>query len=653
MNPRPSDDLQAPLPTRRPAVSVRALLLSFLLVPLNAHFIVGSTWLDGSFTGGFPLLDNTLTVIFFLALLNWGLRTWRPRWAMRTGELLTIYVLLGVSTSLIAVAWAFGGALAAVISFPFWFATPENRWDQLLWPNLPSWLTVGDRNVLEGFFAGRSTAYSWTVVRAWAAPALWWTSFVTALMWVCLCLNSIVRRRWSDEEKLPFPLVTVPTQLADERAGLLRDRLFWVGVLGCMLIEIWNQAARAIPALPSLSFYYDLSSQLAAMHPWNSIPHPEINLTPWAFGLIYLLPLDMALSLFFFDLLWNVEYVLSAWFGWRVAGTSSFPYGEQQSAGGLLAIVAAFLWLDRHHLRRALRSALGLSARLEGEDQEAFSYRIALLGALAGIIYLWWFLGRAGMSQWMAPSFLVLYFAIVLGLSRLRAQVGTPVHSIVGMMPDNLLANAVGTRALGARGLGLLGLLKPYLLSQDNNPAPIQLEALKMAEGGKMERRRIALALAFVVPCTLLCFFWASLHHGYRLGMATGEANNELYDATRWIFTDLDEKLRSPGGPDVGGSAAMGFGFVMTLVMMSLRLRFPSWPLHPAAFPICLSGYMEGLMVPLLVLWILRSLLLRYGGLHAHRRGLSVSIGLLVGTAVIKLGHALLAWTSQSQWFLP
>ena len=201
-------------------------------------------------------------------------------------------------------------------------------------------------------------------------------------------------------------------------------------------------------------------------------------------------------------------------------------------------------------------------------------------------------------------------------------------------MPDNILNTALGSRVIGARASGMLSLLEPYLNQQGNNPVPLQLEALKMAERGRMERRRIALAMALVVPLTVLCYFWVSIHYGYQLGLSSGRTNREMLMSPRYIIVDMDGYIRNPSTTHVAGSLAMGAGFLLTLLLMHLKLRFAWWPIHPAAFPICLSWAMQELMVPLFAVWLFKLLLLHYGGLRAHRRVLPFSLGVLVGTAV-------------------
>ncbi len=41
-----------------------------------------------------------------------------------------------------------------------------------MWPNLPTWLTVQDRDVLEGLYYGQASPYTAEILRAWATPAL-------------------------------------------------------------------------------------------------------------------------------------------------------------------------------------------------------------------------------------------------------------------------------------------------------------------------------------------------------------------------------------------------------------------------------------------------------------------------------------------------
>lgn len=223
--------------SRRPAVSARALIIGAAITPINVLLSMRCyyRW-AASAPIGISLATNTVTLLFLLVLLNQVLKRWRPAWVLQRGELLTLYAMLGISTALMD--W--GPWLPLTIAYPFSFANPENGWQQLMWPSLPNWLTVQNKAVLEGLWVGRTNPYLLDVIKIWLTPALWWTSFISAAIWVFFCLNSIVRRRWADEEKLQFPLVILPVQMADERFGLLQNKAWWAGFAIAFILEVWN-----------------------------------------------------------------------------------------------------------------------------------------------------------------------------------------------------------------------------------------------------------------------------------------------------------------------------------------------------------------------------------------------------------------------------
>jgi hypothetical protein len=79
----------------------------------------------------------------------------------------------------------------------------------------------------------------------------------------------------------------------------------------------------------------------------------------------------------------------------------------------------------------------------------------------------------------------------------------------------------------------------------------------------------------------------------------------------------------------------MGFGLVVMAVLMALKLNLPWWPLHPVAYPIALSASIQSMTPAIFGTWLVKAVLLRYGGLRAHRAALPFFLGLLVGHATV------------------
>jgi hypothetical protein len=598
-------------------------------------------WVEGGNGPAQSLNAVAVAVLAFLTGANVLLRRRRPRWAFSTGELIVIYLVVATCMSITGGIWLWGGSLPASTAYPYWAADPENQWADSLLPNLPPHLVVTDRNALEGFFLGNSTAYRVEVLHAWLAPALWWTAWVSATLWVTLCLSVIARRRWSEEEKLAFPMTALPIHLADPSEKLFGNRLWWLGVgvsSGIGLLSILHTFAPTVPAIPTA---VEIERLLTNNPPWDAIRGVELYWGPWFIGLCYLMPLDFALSLIIFNLVWKVEYMGSRLGGWLISPWGGFPYGDQQILGAYLALMASVVWLDRRYLAQVMRKALGLPSRLD-DREEGLSYRAAVLGAVAGLGFLWWFYARAGMTAPITASFLILYFTMMMAIVRMRVQIGPPAHWMLGTMPEYALTQFPGTRSIGPRGLAMIAIMRPFMFEQEANPAPIQLEGLRLAERGMARASHLTWALILSVPLIMVCYFWASVHIAYRFGLGA-KAPADLLAICNGITDKLDGWLRNPTGPNWSGTMAIGIGAAIAAVLMSLKLRFPMLPLHPMAFPLAFSWTIDALLPAITLTWVVKALLLRYGGLRAHQRALPLFLGLIVGTATVGLFETVLS----------
>src|SRR4029450_4102525 len=108
--------------------------------------------------------------------------------------------------------------------------------------------------------------------------------------------------------------------------------------------------------------------------PWSAAGRIPVSSFPFAYGLAFLLPLQIGFSCWFFFLLSRVELVLVAAYGHT--DVNGFPYAKQQGVGAALGSGLIVLWMARSHLARAGRAALGLA---KADDAgEALSYRTAV-----------------------------------------------------------------------------------------------------------------------------------------------------------------------------------------------------------------------------------------------------------------------------------
>ena len=138
-----------------PRFPARAILIGLFLIPINAYWITIASDLWSSLIGmtGTSLFFSPVFNLFFLILINLALQKFLPKYTFSRAELLTIYVMLVMLSTV-------GGTrmmsfLVGVLTYPFWFATRENEYAELFHRYIPSWFTVSDKKLLRGFLKER------------------------------------------------------------------------------------------------------------------------------------------------------------------------------------------------------------------------------------------------------------------------------------------------------------------------------------------------------------------------------------------------------------------------------------------------------------------------------------------------------------------
>jgi hypothetical protein len=613
-------------------VSLRAVVIGLVGIPLNTYWMTLTYWRFGNDAGTpYPVYYNCIFYLSVLGGVNTILRRRKPEWEFSLGEMLTIYVMLSVATAWCGVDLLM--PLPETICNSYWMASPGNRWADILWPNLPTWLTVSNREVIAGFFTGDADPYVRPVLLAWAGPAVWWTAFAGALMLAYVCFSSLFRRRWADDEKLPFPMTIVPLQIAEERHGLSRNKVMWAGFALVGIFEMLATLHGFFPAVPVIPFYFDIGPWIDQYPPWNAYRWKGIHFWPIFIGLSYLMPLDLSFSLWFFNLVWKAQLIVSTHFAWTTNVASGFPYIDMQSFGGFVALLGSVLWLDRHYLAQVLRKAVGLRSSAD-DAQEPMSYRAAVLGFAAAVGFVCYFFGRGGMAWWLSLSWMANLLLIGLALTRIRAQLGPPHFEQVGMGPNALLPAIFGSTAISTRGQGMLWLSYPFTMHHAQNPAPWTLETYKLGDARRMEYRRLPWILLLATIAVVPCLFWASLHVLYSIGARAG-ADPFASGHARQVPLQLASMLENPSGTNSSLLEAGAVGFVITALLMMLKLRFYAWPLHPVAFPIASAWVIDTALIAIFIAWLAKVVVMRYGGLRLYRTTLPFFLGMILSSAVI------------------
>jgi len=619
-------------PPKPSAVTWRAVAIATMLAPIHCYWVVmmGEVRYSGHPTT-VSLFFNVVFCILIIRLVNDLLRWRLPGWALSHGELLVVYTMLSISSALAGHDGI--QMLAPIVAAPHWFASVENKWQETILPHIPSHWVVSDQRSLEALFTGGAGPYRVEYLAPWVVPIATWTLYMALMLWVMLCINVLIRRQWTENEKLSYPLINVPLQLTQPSAPLLRSRLLWVGFALSAGIDILNGLHLQYPAVPQIRVRVFNISPFIKAKPWSAIGWTPISFYPFAVGLGYLLPQDQLFSCWFFFFYWKAVRVASSILGFEPQSwtASAAPYINEQAFGGYLGIFVFSVWAMRGHLRSVWQVVKGgLERGSEGEGRALYQ---AFWGAIGGFALLVLFSTYAGASWWVAVSYMAIYFALSVVVTRIRAELGHPVHDLHFAGPDLVIPQLVGTANMRTRDLTVLSVYFWQNRAYRNHAMPHQLEGFKMADVVGFDRSNFAYAMVWASLIGAVGSFWGWLEPAFRMGVGakwTGAARHFGMQP----YQRLQGWLLGPQGPAWGAVGAILVGFVSVLALTMGRSRFAGWPFHPIGYAVSGGWSMNCLWLPLLIAWTAKAVILRYGRAKLYRAAMPFFMGLVLGEFV-------------------
>lgn len=617
----------APPPTRS-RVTWRSILIGILLIPLNTYWImeVEGIWHTGHPTA-MSIMWNVVFNVFVLTLINLLLKKFTPHKALTQGEFIVIYVMLSIASALAGHDTLQLGLPA--MTHPFWFATEENRWAELFHRYLPKWLTVSDEKIIRPYYEGNATLYTPERIMAWLWPVLWWTAFILALGVVMVCLLVLLRKQWTENEKLSYPLVELPLAITEKggAADLFKNRVLWLGFALGFLLDLNNGLARLIPSLPFIAVRhdaYDLGRNFTT-RPWNAIGWTPLPLYPFITALGYFLPVDLSFSLWFFYVFKKLQLVAAS--AWGTDVHPRLPFLSEQSYGAWVALFVFAMYTARRHLKTIWeRIAYGKGGR--EDSQEPLTYRKAAIGILLGMAFIIYFCLRAKMSLGVVLIFFLMYFILAIGICRVRAELGPPAHEMAGMNVPTIMVDFAGTGPIGAQNMTMFPLFYWFTgRGYRTQPWPYALEAMKMAERIGMDYRGMGLAMFIALWWGGLASYWAGIHLHYH----QGATSNGLVGHAWGQWYELVDRLQNPRKTDTLAVTFVFLGFAFTTFLIYMRTYFLWWPFHPAGYAISTNFGAEYFWSAILISWLIKALVLRYGGYRLYRRLMPLMFGLILG----------------------
>lgn len=626
-------------------VTLRSLVLGTLLIPLNCYWmaVMEIQWNSVDATC-VSLFFHVVFVLFALVIVNRALRAVAPAVAMTPAEMLVVYIMLSIAS-------AIAGRdsmenLLPVLGHPFWFAGESNNFAEFH-RFIPRWLAPQDASALRGYYLGGASLYAPGVLRVWLPIVAAWSAFILAMLAVMLAINVIVRRHWMDHEKLTFPTVFLPVEMAAGKS-FFSNRMLWLGFALPFALQTMNGLHHLFPSVPYVHLKLQDVGRYFATPPWNGMGWTPISFYPFAIGMAFLLPLDLSFSCWFFYVVKKLEAVAGVAMGYQSPGGwtgASWPYLKEQGTGAWVGLCVFLVWAGKQHFKDVLKSAAGTGAAARAEDSgELMSYPWACRVILIGFAAMFVFCVKAGMSLWLPPLYLGLFFLLSIGITRIRAELGPPAHELNWVNPENIVVTVLGTGVLGTQSLTALTYMFWFNRGYRSHPMPHQLEGMKIGRELRMEPRRLLAAMVLASVVGVFAAFWALLSVFYANGQAT--ANIQSYSTGIGVeaFNRLSDWQANPRSTNFVAVAWMGLGFAFTVTLMAAKSRFFWWPFHPAGYALANSYALEYWWMTLLIGWILKLVIVRYGGIRGFRRALPFFLGMILGDYIAASMWSIVGW---------
>jgi hypothetical protein len=621
---------EAPDEQAGPAITIRSIIFGLVTViwlgcwNTYCEYIAHTSRMNISH---FPmaLLCTYVLIVFG----NQILRRSAPRIALGRNELLVVLAmgLVGAAVP----AYGLTSFFLGMISVPYYRATPENQWAELVHPHLPGWLTPSNQgDAMRWLFEGLPQGYDipWDV---WFVPIFWWLSLIAAITVGSIAIATLLRKQWSENERVNYPMLGATVELADAadsdpEDSLFGKRLFWVAFGLIFAIKSWNIISYFVPGFPQIW----LGQQWFHFARYFPPQHTGINF--FTIGFAYFANIDLLFSIIVFHVLYMNEIALSRRIGLAITAKTGpgDPVAGLQSAGAFIALVFWTFYTARHHLRDVWNKAFNDDENVD-DSNELMSYRTALIAFAVSLLFIALWLRSTGLDWKMVIPMTLGLFIAYIGLARVIAETGVVYMS----MPINeagitdLFFHPSDYSAGARTSITLFSAIRTQ--SKGMFMVPL-VHAAKLGDMIKGSPRRLLGAIVL----TLVVGVGANILYTLYLSYSYGAFNFSDLPFTAYpprVYDALVKQIKEVPEMKPERYALVGAGVVIFSVMSVLRYRLSWWPINPMGMIVPVGHAMHSTM-SIFIAWAAKSIILRIGGIQLYNRCRPFFVGMLAGYAM-------------------
>lgn len=484
----------------------------------------------------------------------------------------------------------------------------------------------------------------------WARLMLCWGFLIVLTYVVLMAFNVLIFRQWAKNEKLIYPLAELPEMLAGMGSAesgrmpeLFRTGFFWAGFIIAGATLGWNLLcySKVIPGLQPFDLWnewdpYIVNGPLSGLYP-TAKSHIFFTMI----GLAFLVPAKISFSLWFFSILYMVQLLIIVWTGYGV-NEESFPYEwmctlnfrTAEGGGALMVFAVAVLWKCRKYILCFFTPSSVRELERDEQRELRTSSFLFVFGSVALILTLW--RGMGANPCYTVFSYFIIMM-ITIGMIRAVAEGGilgfqawvSPFHFIRTLFGMDKTWTAPPLFA------PLLVYFSMLFLDIKTFIAPAMANSIKIRDDLRMKRGRFHLAVFLGIGAALVAAVATHLMMSYDKG--ADAMNSWFYSAyPQDLFGQIAYMTKTQPVDPTANRWWLGAGALFMGALLYLR-QFFFWLPHPIGLIMLVNPIMKTYWFSILVGWLAKTLVTKYGRKESHNKAKRLFIGLIVGELFIVL----------------
>jgi hypothetical protein len=473
--------------------------------------------------------------------------------------------------------------------------------------------------------------------QAWIGPLTSWGILLLFAWAMMIGVGLIVYPQWRDSERLPFPLLNVYDSLIDDADGkmslapVFREKLFWLAVGVVFVLHLTSSGNTYLPGrMPVFPLNWNLGSYFTEGI-WRHLPGSLTNGKIYFifFGMAFFMPNRISFSIWVIALLYGLYWMLDAAY---MPPAPRFEIADQRT-GAMLAMTVGIIWLGRRHWAHVLRCAFRRCTS-EIDRRDAFAGRFFLIGCLGMLGWLLW----VGVQPLWAVLLVAIGFMVSLLITRLISETGVPLARIYDGMPIDFM-KFLPPSMLSAATIyigGFFAIIFHY--GSRVSVAAMATHAIGLNKDAKAgSRNRLAVLMLVLLVVGLVVCGGAHLFFGYHHSVSLDGSQHPISSLGARQMENLVWELRTWNTrghwrqPSHNRAVHIGFGVGVAGALQWACMAIPKWPLHPIGLLVVTTYFGNEILWSVFFGWLLKVVIVHYGGARAYRSAKPLFLGLIVG----------------------